>query len=433
MKRLPFFLLISLFLKVSAQDTIYVRSMIDTLSSAGYYGRGYVNEGDKKAALFIQNEFKRTNAKAFSVGSLQPVPFPINTFPKRMEVKFDDSLLKPFYDYKIAPSSKGCEGLFDVVEVSVNHLKSVDKLKKLIRKNDFYNKFILIDLTTIPEKKKRSKKYKTVMEIVSALPYQDVIPCKGIILVKEKIDAQGMWAKTPLNTTVIRVSKSSCPKTPKQISATIDQIFVPKYISNNVVSYIQGTNQADTFIVFGGHYDHLGLLGESTYFPGANDNASGVSTMLDLAHYFSQPAHRPYYSIAFIAFTGEEAGLLGSKFYTENPLFPLNKIKAMINLDMVGTGEKGIAIVNGEANKNIYNQLDTLNKQHQYLPKIVIRGEAANSDHHWFHKSGVPAVFIYGMGQAGPYHHPEDNNVNLGLTGYIPMFNLLTNFVNTYR
>ncbi len=433
MKRLTLILLIFLFVKVSAQDTIYVRSMIDTLSSAGYYGRGYVNEGDKKVALFIQNEFKKTNAKAFSQGSLQPVPFPINTFPKRMEVKFDDSLLKPFYDYKIAPSSKGCEGLFDVVEVSVNHLKSVDKLKKLIRKNDFYNKFILIDVTTIPEKKRKSGKYKTVMEIVNSIPYQEVIPCKGVILVKDKADAQGMWAKTPINNTVIKVLKSSFNKNPKQISATIDQTFTPKYTSNNVVFYIEGTAQADTFLVFGGHYDHLGLFGESTYFPGANDNASGVATMLDLAHYYSLPENRPYYSIAFIAFTGEEAGLLGSKFYTENPQFPLTKIKAVINLDMVGTGENGIAVVNGEANKNIFQQLDTLNKQYNYLPKIVIRGEAANSDHHFFHKAGVPAVFIYGMGKSGPYHHPEDNNANLGLKGYVSMFNLLTNFVNTYR
>jgi Zn-dependent M28 family amino/carboxypeptidase len=134
-----------------------------------------------------------------------------------------------------------------------------------------------------------------------------------------------------------------------------------------------------------------------------------------------------------MAFTGEEAGILGSKYYVENPLFPLSKIKFLFNLDMVGTGDEGITLVNASANKSVYQQIDTLNKINKYLPKVVSRGESANSDHHYFHKAGVPAVFIYGMGKSGPYHHPEDNSANLTLKGYIPIFKLLTTFINTYR
>ena len=432
-KKFLFSIALFIFTQLSAQDSIYVRSMVDSLSSSRFYGRGFVNNGDKNAAKFIEQEFRKNGAKAFKNNYLQEVSFPINTFPKRMEIKLDDSLLIPFYDYKISPASKECDGVFNVVEIPLSQLKSLYKLKKLIRKNDFYNKFIYVDITTISEKKRKSKRYKTSMEIVNALAYQDIIPCRGVIIVKDKPDAMGMWAKTPLLSTVIKVTKSSCKQTPKKISATVDQKFISKYTSNNVISYIEGLNQPDTFIVFGGHYDHIGVVGESTLFPGANDNASGIATMLDLSRYYAQSNNRPYYSIAFIAFTGEEAGLLGSKFFVENSWIPLSNIKAMINLDMVGTGEKGITIVNGVSNPSIYQQLDTLNKQHNYLPKVNNRGEAANSDHHWFHKAGVPAIFIFGMGQSGPYHHPEDNSQNLGLKGYIPMFNLLTKFVNTYR
>lgn len=433
MKKTFLFFIAFIFSQLYAQDTVYVRSLIDSLSSPKYFGRGYVNNGDKKVANFIANEFKKNSSKPFGSNYIQPVSFPINTFPKQMEVVLDDSLLVPFYDYRISASSKGCEGSFEIVEISIKQISSINKLKKLIERTDFSTKFIYIDATAIPAKKIKSKKYATTIELINAIPYQNIFPCKGVIIAKEKIDAQGMWSKEPLNNTVIRVEKSKIHKTPKKITLSIDQEYYPKYTSGNVVSFIEGTSVSDTFIVFGGHYDHLGLMGEKTLFPGANDNASGVATMIDLARYYSMPEHRPYYSIAFIAFTGEEAGLLGSKFFVDNPLIPLSKIKLVINLDMVGTCEKGISIVNATANTNIYQQLDTINKEYKYLPLVNSRGESANSDHHYFHKAGVRAIFIYGMGQSGPYHHPEDNSKNLGLLGYTPMFNLLTKFINTYR
>lgn len=433
LKRGFFLLFLVVAIQAQAQDSLYVRSLIDSLSSPRYFGRGYVNEGDQKAANFIANEFKKTNAKPFGNSYLQPVPFPINTFPKRMSVRLDDSLLTPFYDYKVTASSKGCEGTYDIVEIPVKALKSEKRLQKFIDKTDIVNKFILINESSISPRKQKSKSWAFAMDIIHALPYQDILPVRGTIIVKEKIDAQGMWSKDPLKSTIIRIAKTKAGKHPKKITLEIDQQFTPKYTSNNVVAYIKGTVVPDTFIVFGGHYDHLGYMGENTIFPGANDNASGTATVIDLARYYSQPDHQPYYSMAFMAFTGEEAGLLGSKFYTENPLYPLSKIKYMFNLDMVGTGENGITVVNATANPAIYKQLDTLNKQNKYLPVVNSRGEAANSDHHYFHKSGVPAVFIYGMGKSGPYHHPEDNSANLGLKGYIPMFKLLTDFINTMR
>jgi aminopeptidase YwaD len=432
-KRVLLILFLTFAIQGHGQDSLYVRSLIDSLSSPRYFGRGYVNEGDKKAANFIANEFKKTSAKPIGNSYLQPVPFPINTFPKQMEVTLDDSLLIPFYDYKVSASSVGGKGTYEVVEIPVKALKSEKRLQKFIDKTNICDKFILINESSISSKKQKSKSWAFAMEIIHALPYQDILPVRGIIIVKEKIDAQGMWSKDPLKSTVIRIVKSKVGKHPKKIMLNIDQQFYPKYTSNNVVAYIKGTAVPDTFVVFGGHYDHLGCLGEKTFFPGANDNASGIATVIDLARYYSQPDHQPYYSMAFIAFTGEEAGLLGSKFYTENPLFPLSTIKYMFNLDMVGTCENGITVVNATANPKIYQQLDTLNKLNKFLPSVTSRGEAANSDHHSFHKAGVPAVFIYGAGKSGPYHHPEDNSENLGLKGYLPMFNLLTKFVNTTR
>ncbi|MEI6347114.1 MAG: M28 family peptidase [Bacteroidota bacterium] len=416
-----------------AQDTLHVRRLVDTLSSQSMYGRGYVNEGDKKAAKFIANEFQKTNSKTFGSSYFQPVSFAVNTFPQNMEVKIDDSTLTPFYDYKVTASSSGSTGVFEIVEIPIKQLKSLSKLKKLLEVNNFSNKFVYLDVTKISKKKQKRKSYKTAMEIIQAVPYQDIFGAKGVIIANDKLEAQGMWSKEPLQSTIIRVLRSKLAKNPKTIKVNIENKFLAKYTSQNVISYIEGTTQPDTFIVFSGHYDHLGCLGDKTIFPGANDNASGIAFMIDLANYYSKPENKPYYSIAFMAFTGEEVRILGSKYYVENPLFPLSKIKFLFNLDMVGTGDEGITLVNATANKSVYQQIDTLNKINKYLPKVDSRGESENSDHHYFHKAGVPAVFIYGTGKSGPYHHPEDNSANLTLKGYIPIFKLLTTFINTYR
>ena len=303
MKKSVLFIVVFAIFKLSAQDTVYVRSLIDSLSSVKYMGRGYVNEGDKKAANFIANEFKKAGAKPIGNSYLQPVSFSVNTFPKQMNVMLDDSLLSPFYDYNVSVSSVGGNGTYEVVEIPVKILKSKKQIQKFIDENNVSNKFVLINESSISPKKQRSKSYVFAMEIIHALPYQDILPVRGAIIVKEKIEAQGVWSKNPLKTTVIRIAKSKVGKYPKKISINIDQEFYPKYTSNNVVAYIKGTVVPDTFIDFGGHYDHLGCFGEKTFFPGANDNASGTATLIDLARYYSQSGHQPYYSVAFIAFT----------------------------------------------------------------------------------------------------------------------------------
>src|SRR5690606_14083057 len=90
---------------------------------------------------------------------------------------------------------------------------------------------------------------------------------------------------------------------------------------------------------------HIGGQGRDVYFPGANDNASGTTMLLELAEHYSQ--NPPDYSIVFMAFAAEEAGLLGSFHYTQNPFFPLQRIRFLINLDLLGTGDDGMMAVNG--------------------------------------------------------------------------------------
>jgi Zn-dependent M28 family amino/carboxypeptidase len=127
-----------------------------------------------------------------------------------------------------------------------------------------------------------------------------------------------------------------------ELSIDVDNEYFKEYRTKNIAAFLQG--ETDSFIVFSAHYDHLGEMGKGIYFPGANDNASGVALVLNLVKHFAKNKKKLKYSIAFLFFSGEELGLLGAKYYANNPLFPLSKIKFLVNLDMVGSGDKGIQL-----------------------------------------------------------------------------------------
>jgi Zn-dependent M28 family amino/carboxypeptidase len=151
---------------------------------------------------------------------------------------------------------------------------------------------------------------------------------------------------------------------------------------------------------------------------------------MDLARHFSQPNNRPDYSIAFMAFSGEEAGLYGSKYYVSDPLFDLRAILLLVNLDMVGTGSQGITVVNGKAYKGLYDKMTELNSRKHYLPEIKARGEACNSDHCPFYNIGIKSIFIYTRGEEHTaYHNIADTYDNLPFTAYEGLFKLLTDYI----
>jgi Zn-dependent M28 family amino/carboxypeptidase len=191
--------------------------------------------------------------------------------------------------------------------------------------------------------------------------------------------------------------------------------------------------QPDSFIVFTAHYDHLGMMGDNTMFPGAHDNASGVAMALDLMKHYANPDNKPYYSVVFIATAAEELGILGSKYFCANPLFGLEKIKFLINLDMVSTGDEGIMVVNGAVFTEEYDKLVKINTEKSYLKAISKRGEAKNSDHWFFYRNGVKCFFIYTLGGVSEYHNIYDKPEALPYTEYNDIFKLLTDFVKTFN
>jgi Iap family predicted aminopeptidase len=211
----------------------------------------------------------------------------------------------------------------------------------------------------------------------------------------------------------------------------IDAIELSNFTSKNVIAFLPGKNKKLAPFVFTAHYDHLGRMGSETYFPGANDNASGVAMLLELARYFK--ANKTERSIYFIAFACEEAGLLGSKHFVEHPLFPLKNIGFLMNVDIMGSGEDGVTIVNATLFEKAFKQLVEINDAAQLLKVIKSRGPAANSDHYWFTKAGVPAFFMYTMGPNKNYHDIFDRYEALSFNEFEDIKKLLIQFCQSYN
>jgi hypothetical protein len=378
-----------------------------------FHGRGYVNLGDSIAASYIANSFKEIGLTGYSnYDFFQFFEFPVNTFPNNMEVVLGDRNLIPGIHFVVEPSSKGFNGELDLKTASISELynqnlnfKNWPKNTSLVVKNFGYGG-------------------DTIRKVS-----QYLLKLTAYIPILEVVNSKFTWSvsTTSSKNLYLQIQDSIFSSDPEKIKINIDSKFNNAHRSQNVIGYLPSYKKNAKTIVFSAHYDHLGRMGKDTYFPGANDNASGCSMLLYLAHYFKKNPIK--FNIVFIAFAGEEAGLIGSQYYVRNPLFPLNDIRFLVNLDIMGSGEEGITAVNATLFRNEFELLTKINKKKKYLKTIKSRGPAANSDHYFFTESGVPSFFIYTMGSNKNYHDVFDKFENLSFSAFENIGDLLIDFV----
>ena len=178
--------------------------------------------------------------------------------------------------------------------------------------------------------------------------------------------------------------------------------------------YIPG--ETNEYVIIGAHYDHLGLGGQFSLapsqtgevHPGADDNASGTSGVIELARYFAkQPKQKR--GILFLTFAGEELGLLGSAFWANNPEIPLENAVSMLNMDMIGRAKNGKLFIGGAATgANFRPMLDQIIPKYSDLKVDYAEGPSSgSSDHTSFIAKKVPSLFFF-SGLHSDYHKPSD-------------------------
>ena len=189
-------------------------------------------------------------------------------------------------------------------------------------------------------------------------------------------------------------------------------------VSNNIAGYFPGNDPfiGHETIVISAHYDHVGKNADGKIYYGADDNGSGTSALMEIAEAITRNNHAPKRGFLFLAVSGEERGLLGSKYYVKSPLVPLANTVADLNIDMIGRNASDSVYIIGsnmisqdlhEINEYAANQIDNMFLNYRYNSKDDPERYYYRSDHYNFAQFGIPIIFYF-AGIHDDYHKPTD-------------------------
>ncbi|MEL6627735.1 MAG: M28 family peptidase [Bacteroidota bacterium] len=386
---------------------------MNKLTSDEFAGRGYTKNGHEKAAAYIASQFEARGLIPMNGESyLQKFYIEIN-LPEAASLTVNGKPLVIGKDFIVNKFSGSGQIDGKIIDMGYGLHPSVKVEGKIVVIRDGWPTKIAND----SEKQAQYQNLKRMPQRIGAmLPYQPL----AIVILQKKLTAG--FTREQAQIPILEVNLSAWPRCARKGSLSV--VSNPKRIlSQNVVGYIPGTAENDTAVIISAHYDHLGQVG-TAIFAGANDNASGVSMMLTM--------FKPMkYRTIFIAFGGEETGLIGSRFYVEkNPLFPLAQTKFILNLDLMGNGDEGIVAVGGAENKTFFEELKRINEILKAVPIVRARSNAPNSDHFFFLERGIPGFFVYTLGGPPHYHDVNDTAANLRFSRFTEVRELLMTFLS---
>lgn len=358
-----------------AQNYSNAHDLIKTLSSDSLYGRGYQHQADKKAANIISEAFSSLRYQSLQ----QPVRFNLNEFSTTPELRINNLSLKLAEDFLPAANSPSF-----TIELNKNNISasfSRDSSEIYVHEQNDTTKRLII--------RKRSSLTHSLSTKQSSEP---------VVFLREQA-----W---PDSTTSLRYAVST---------------QVRDITSFNVIMFADSTRPYTH--LFMAHYDHLGTIG-TKIFNGANDNASGVGMMLQLADTLRN--YSPDINPLFVAFTAEEAGLIGSRYFHHFYKDWWDDVSVVLNFDMVASGDGEVGLVGAVESEQLYEHMEQMAKPDNFYLKP--RPNSPISDHYWFIDSGLSGFYIYTGNGNQPYHHPDDDFASLDLTLFDQMAEFLTNF-----
>ncbi|MBC8033453.1 MAG: M28 family peptidase [Chitinophagaceae bacterium] len=210
---------------------------------------------------------------------------------------------------------------------------------------------------------------------------------------------------------------------------------IKAFTSTNVLGLLEGTDKKDEYLFLTAHYDHLGKRGNVIYY-GADDDGSGTVSIIEMASAFAEAKKKgdgPRRSIVFMAVSGEEKGLLGSEYYSDHPVYPLDKTTADLNIDMIGRidpsrkqgdstnyiyviGDNRLSSDLKPISESTNNKYTLLELDYKYNAPDDPERIYYRSDHYNFARKGVPVIFYF-SGLHADYHRPTDTveKINFGL------------------
>lgn len=426
--------------KLKKEDKLLFSNLqqhIQFLADDKLEGRRTGSQGEATAANYISNEFKKNGlAPKGTNGYLQP--FDVNEGKEINQPTFvtidGKSLVlnKDFFPMILSPNVS-LEGLSSLALQESGTPWFID-LKELLETNANNPHFDIIS-SIISSTKLASKKGATAVFLYNSSDKQDGLHFDG----KEKLET----APIP----VIYLSKDAVKKYLADESATLDvklkvDISEKKRTGTNVVGYID--NGAPTTVILGAHFDHLGrgedggsleAKNKGQIHNGADDNASGTAALIELGRLLKN-AKLKNNNYQLIAFSGEELGLYGSKYFAEHPTVDLSTVNYMINMDMVGrlNDSTHVITVGGYGTSPSWGQAYHLTgKKQLYSNGLAFRFDSSGlgpSDHTSFYLKNIPVLFYF-TGIHQDYHKPTDDFDKINYTGEMNVVKHIMSLIET--
>lgn len=395
-----------------------IKDLAKFLCSSSCFGRGYVNKGDSIAAAAIKNTFVANGLTPVKESYYQPFKLNVNTFPDTCLFLYNNNLLTPGKDYMVFPESNGIVGDFKTKLIPREIFFDTDYNFKKWLSNFKSNEIGVVNLTEFTKDENKTY-YQRRAILLNTIPLIEITDNKFMWSVGRKVNPNAL----------IQVQKNSIKfKENDTVRLSIKNKYFSNYSSQNVFGLLPTNKKNAKTIMITAHYDHLGMMGSECMFPGANDNASGIAMLISLIDELKRVKSRKY-NYLFVAFGGEEAGLVGSAHMSKDLPVSKEKILFLLNLDIFGSGEEGIAVVNATLFEKQFKFLNKLNKRTKAVQNIKRRGPAANSDHYFFTELGIPSFFIYTEGPNKNYHDIYDTYENLSFAKFNELSQLLTKFL----
>ncbi|MCX8148457.1 M28 family peptidase [Thermaurantimonas aggregans] len=400
--------------------------VLNELASERFQGRYPGSQGDSIAVAFIVDQLKEIGLIPMGEAGNYTQPFTV-----KLQVKISDNTLiksrkavvKPseqVYPTRFSDNRKVKGRLIAPVFTLKNSALTVEEPRK-VRK-----KIAVVDLYGLKELyQSQGLDFKTfkIQDLIQLLKDYKV---KGLLLTSTKVSGvpvpeRFFETQEPVGLPVWYVSKDLIEGLQKlKRIKVITQIYENQVTTYNIAGYWE--NGAPYTFIIGAHYDHLGMgdknstyRGEPQIHPGADDNASGVAGAMALANYIAEFGNRNF-NYLFLFFGAEEQGLLGSKHWVSNPTYPMEKITAMLNFDMIGRlGDDRNLKISGTGTmpewENAFRQLPCYNITYQ-----LSRGGRGPSDHTSFYNQNIPVLHFF-TGLHPDYHKPSDIPARINIFG----------------
>lgn len=462
-------------------DAGRIREQISYLASDELRGRGSGEKGNELAAQYIARSFaaaglkplgttnqSNTKARLDGKGYFQPFTFVAGRIAGKknhLEAWYDSKRVVYHPKLEFEPSLISGNGKADSEIVFVgygiqNKAQNYDSYSGLEVKNK-----IVIFLAGSPKNDTNSPLYEASGIYRKALAAREAGASAAIVIMPQSgtIDQSRIDSKSNVGIPVLQIRASAASEWFKSVGIELSSVQteldsgkmagIPMKIlvilnadvtrvekkSANIIGLLEGSDPIlrNQYVVVGAHMDHLGYGGshslDSSGKPaihfGADDNASGTAGVLQLAEAYGKGNARPKRSILFMCYSGEELGLLGSAHYVANPLVPLDKTVAMINMDMIGRLNDNKLTVIGSGTAKEWDML--LNETNRTASFSLSRNEGGfgGSDHQSFYLANVPVLFFF-TGIHKDYHRPSDTADKINYYGEAKILEMVSDCVD---